>query len=151
MNQTIHNIRSSNKKKFKEILSIFYEIGYELPDNGYEVIKEKGKVIYSQVFFINSIQFVLDVKFYLEGKIWKTPNGKLKHLGRINENDKKNGLWTYWYENEEKERQGIYKNGKKDGLWTYWYENGQKDEEITYKNNQKDGRETVWYENGQKD
>jgi antitoxin component YwqK of YwqJK toxin-antitoxin module len=36
-----------------------------------------------------------------------------------------------------------FKNDKKEGLWTYWYENGQKEREENYK----DGelvKETTW-------
>ena len=33
----------------------------------------------------------------------------------------------------KKEFEGSYKDGKKDGLWTWWYENGQKMTVRTYK------------------
>ena len=42
-------------------------------------------------------------------------------------------LWTYWYENGEKELEGTYKDGELDGLWTDWYENGQNSWYSTYK------------------
>ena len=50
----------------------------------------------------------------------------------------------------KKEFEGSYKDGKKDGLWTWWYENGQKMTVRTYKDEElisqncwdKDGSET---------
>jgi len=56
----------------------------------------------------------------------KVPIGKMK-------NGKKDGLWTSWYENGQKESEETFKDGKRDGLWTWWYENGQKKEEVTFK------------------
>ena len=47
--------------------------------------------------------------------------------------------------------EGDYKDGKKDGLWTYWYENGQKKREENYKGDKRNGLWTWWYENGQKE
>ena len=65
--------------------------------------------------------------------------------------DKKNGVYTEYYENGQKEFERIYKDGKRDGLQTNWFENGQKKEEGTYKDGKKDGKWTKWYENGQKE
>lgn len=72
-------------------------------------------------------------------------------------NGKKEGLWTWWYEQRywgkigQKEEEGTYKNGKKEGLWTKWYYGrDQKKEEGTYENGYKTGVWTEWYENGLK-
>jgi len=46
---------------------------------------------------------------------------------------KLDGLYTEWYENGQKVKEGNYKDGKDDGLYTEWYENGQKEFELTYK------------------
>ena len=43
-----------------------------------------------------------------------------------------------------------YKDGKRDGLWTGWYSNGQKEYEATYKDDKRGGLSTMWYRNGQK-
>ena len=50
----------------------------------------------------------------------------------------------------EKEFEGSYKDGKKDGLWTFWWDNGQKKKEATFKDGERDGKWTEWYETGQK-
>jgi len=60
------------------------------------------------------------------------------------------GLWTWWYENGQKEEEGTFKDGKEDGLLTEWYENGQKSFEGTWKDGEYDGKSTTWYEKGQK-
>ena len=73
----------------------------------------------------------------------------------------------------EKKLEGRYRSGLKDGKWSFWNKNGQKDyektykdgievektewtyyhgrkQEITYKYGEEDGLETEWWENGQK-
>ena len=43
-----------------------------------------------------------------------------------------------------------YKDGKRDGLWTGWYSNGQKEYEFTYKDDKRDGLSIHWYRTGQR-
>ena len=76
-------------------------------------------------------------------------DGGRKYTGSL-KGGKKDGLFTYWNENGQKEVEGTYKDGKEDGLYTEWYENGQKDYEGTYKDGELNGEWTWWYENGQK-
>ena len=59
----------------------------------------------------------------------------------------RDGLYTNWYENGQKESEGTYKNGKLDGLNTMWYENGQKWYEGTFKDGKKIS-EKQWNEDG---
>jgi len=56
-------------------------------------------------------------------------------------------IYDEWWKTKS---EGIFKDGEKDGLWTSWYENGQKDEEVVYKDGEEHGLVTNWYENGQK-
>jgi|TARA_R110001592_G_scaffold205167_3_gene455586 antitoxin component YwqK of YwqJK toxin-antitoxin module len=56
-----------------------------------------------------------------------------------------NGIWY-----EKPYRKRTYKNGKLDGLFTSWYKNGQKKKEGTYKVGKRTGLWTNWYENGEK-
>ena len=76
-------------------------------------------------------------------------NGQKQYEG-IYKDGKEDGLWTEWYKNGQKKSEKTYKDGLEDGLETWWYENGQKSSEWTYKDGEKDGLETWWYENGQK-
>ena len=40
------------------------------------------------------------------------------------------GIWTWWYENGQKQREGqCLDQGSCIGKWTYWHENGQKEKE----------------------
>lgn len=48
------------------------------------------------------------------------------------ENGKKNGLWIDYYKGI-KATEGHYLNGQKDGLWTYWYSQNAKLKEEVYK------------------
>ena len=43
---------------------------------------------------------------------------------------------------------GEIKNGKRDGQWTWWYENGQMWYERNYTNDKREGKSTEWYEDG---
>jgi antitoxin component YwqK of YwqJK toxin-antitoxin module len=45
--------------------------------------------------------------------------------------------------------EGALKNGEKNGVWTTWYDEVQKQEERTYSDNQPDGKWTYWYIDGE--
>jgi len=88
-------------------------------------------------------------------------SGKIEIEGTI-QNEKAVGLWTYWYENGQKEKSGqcydffINSNIPKPiGMWTYWYENGRKEKEGRFSTESdslmggtKEGDWTYWDENG---
>ena len=137
MSKKIHTIQSSDKSEFDKEVNQFLELGCELMDGGYEVINSDDGVVYSQVIVFKNCE----VEFY--------ENGQLKFIENKNEDGKRDGLSTHWYENGQKSIERTFKDGKKDGLWTSWYENGQKQLEGTYKNGKEDGLFITWYENGQ--
>ena len=89
-----------------------YDINHIVKLNGVYVKEISDEIVNGEVF-----QVVDDMK---------VPIGKMK-------NGKKDGLWTSWYENGQKESEETFKDGKRDGLGTWWYENGQKFSEGTYK------------------
>ena len=89
-----------------------YDINHIVKLNGVYVKEISDEIVNGEVF-----QVVDDMK---------VPIGKMK-------NGKKDGLWTSWYENGQKESEETFKDGKRDGLGTWWYENGQKKEEVTFK------------------
>jgi len=138
MSKKIHTIQSSDKKEFDNQVNLLLEVGGELMDGGYEVIKDDDGFIYSQIIVIENCE----IEFY--------ENGQLRFVGNKNKDGKLNGLYTKWWENRQKSSEGTYKNGKKDGLYTEWYVKGQKSWEWTYKEGKKDGVYTNWYSNGQK-
>ena len=63
----------------------------------------------------------------------------------------KNGLFINYYANSQiKKTKGNFKDGKKDGKWTNWYEDGQKQCEVNYKDGKLDGKWIEWDESGRK-
>ena len=74
------------------------------------------------------------------GKMFKQDDDK-PYTGKVFDLDKSTGT---------KVMEGRYKDGLKDGKWTDWFKNGQKEEERTFKDGEKDGLWIEWYSNGQK-
>ena len=60
----------------------------------------------------------------------------------------KKGLYTFRYENGQKQYEGTFKDGKRDGKCTGWYEDGKKEEEGTFKDSIRDGKWTYYNEDG---
>lgn len=54
-------------------------------------------------------------------------------LEGILNNGEKNGVWTTWYDEVQKQEERSYLNGEPDGKWTYWYIDGELKREETYK------------------
>ena len=90
--------------------------------------KNNGKVYKGN--FLNFEDDSIDVSS-LNGSYFSYQRNRFVHSNL--KGGKKNGLFTSWYENGQKEMEGTYKDGKKDGLWTDWFENGKKYMEINYK------------------
>ena len=84
------------------------------------------------------------------GDVSKSDNFGKTLLKGTYKNGKKDGLWTWWYENGQKRRERTFKDGQENGLHRWWYENGQKSKEGTYKDGKQVELVTSWYENGQK-
>jgi antitoxin component YwqK of YwqJK toxin-antitoxin module len=59
-------------------------------------------------------------------------------------------LWTFYDENEIKERETEHKSGKEDGIYSLWYDNGQKKEEGPYRGKTRIELWTWWDEKGNK-
>lgn len=55
---------------------------------------------------------------------------------------------TFFYPNRQKRMEGTYKNKKRDGLWSYWYDNGNLWSQGTYSNGKSEGKRTTYFENG---
>ena len=140
MSKRIHTIQSSDKKEFDERVNLFLELGGELLDGGYEVIKNDDSVVYSQVVTFDIKKY--GVEFY--------NNGQLRYWGpmhNILDKPSRNGSFISWYENGQREQEGSHKDGERWGRWTWWYENGHKKEEGSWKIG-KVGEWFEWYENG---
>jgi len=56
---------------------------------------------------------------------------------------------THYFPSEKKYISGTYDDKElRNGIWTSWYENGQKNSEYKYINGKEDGVYNVWYPNG---
>ena len=49
----------------------------------------------------------------------------------------RSGKWIWWYDNGNKESEGLYKNKKRHGKWVHFYEDGTKRKEIIWNNGEK--------------
>jgi len=55
---------------------------------------------------------------------------------------------TTYYANKQAQMDGTYKDTKRDGEWTYWYENGKLWSEGTFVAGKSEGKRTTYFENG---
>ena len=76
-------------------------------------------------------------------------NGRLKRLGYLNDGAK-DGLWTSWHENGEKQLEIRYKKDVLHGKTSSWHPNGQKKSAGNIRDGEMDGPWEEWYENGWK-
>ncbi len=56
----------------------------------------------------------------------------------------RDGKWTWWYPNGQKESEGLYVAGAKNGVWTWWHPNGQKWIQGDYVLDSQSGKWTWW-------
>jgi antitoxin component YwqK of YwqJK toxin-antitoxin module len=55
---------------------------------------------------------------------------------------------TTFYSNKNRQMEGTYKDQKRDGKWTYWYEDGTLWSEGMYLRGKSDGKRITYFENG---
>jgi len=75
------------------------------------------------------------------------PDSKLQLEGSY-KNDKRNGTWTFYYQNGNKWSEAEYKDGVNDGKSFTWFENGNKRYEGQYKDGKQTGKWKFWDEKG---
>ena len=128
-------IQSSDKGEFDLIVTRHLEIGWNLVDSGYTY--SNGLHIREIIYQENeNIDLIVD------------NNGKMSR-GHFNEDGIKDGVWTYWHDNGQKETEDNYRVGKKNGKWSYLDKNGRKWKEGYYRNGKQDGL-WMWYKDGKK-
>ena len=112
MSKKIHTIQSSDKEKFEKEVNFFLELGSELLEGGYEVIKKEDDFVYSQVIVFNNC----DTEFY--------KNGKLKKYQARNAKGEKHGKWFSWFENGQQKSEEYFSLGKHINESFKWKKNG---------------------------
>jgi len=65
-------------------------------------------------------------------------------------NDQRNGVWTSWYRNGQKQLEGRYTEDVPVGKFVWWHSNGQKAIEGEYTTGKQSGSWVWWHQNGQK-
>lgn len=55
---------------------------------------------------------------------------------------------TTYYPNKQMQMEGTYKDDKREGKWTYWYENGNLWSEGFFQRGKSNGKRTTYFENG---
>lgn len=91
--------------------------------------------------------------FNKEGKIEKTEvyhHGILLLRGRVDELDKRQGLWEEFYFDGTLKSKGEYKDGKKIGEWLFYFNSGELEQKGTFLEGELETGTWIWYhENGQ--
>jgi len=114
MSKKIHTIQSSDKQEFDKEVNFFLELGGELYDGSYEVIKNDDGVVYSQVVTFDTNK--CDVEFY--------NNGQIRCFVPLNKNGNKNGKYYYYHENGQIASVENYEDGKQVDKSISYHENG---------------------------
>jgi hypothetical protein len=78
-----------------------------------------------------------------------TWSGGKEEIGAWKE-DKKHGLWTTYYANQQIKDIGTYENGVYNGKWTFYYENGNKEKEGTLQDGNAHDKWIFYNEKGEK-
>jgi len=84
----------------------------------------------------------------ISGKEKKDKSRNLEYEGSYKDGIRE-GLWKWWYENEQLSIEAYYKNGKLEGFYRAWHNNGQLLLETNYKSGEENGVFKRWYESGQ--
>lgn len=75
------------------------------------------------------------------------PNEKLRFLKTYTKNEKLEGRFMSFYDDGKKSMVGIYKDDKRVGVWNFYYRNENKKARLIYKND-KIIKHNLWFENG---
>jgi antitoxin component YwqK of YwqJK toxin-antitoxin module len=67
------------------------------------------------------------------------------------EPDVRQGRFTVWYPNGQREAEGEYQGGSQVGNFTSWWDNGQKQCEGSFQDGRKEGQWVTWHVNGQRE
>lgn len=85
----------------------------------------KSNQLHERITYVKGVQDGLYQRFDENGII--VFEGKLKQ-------GKKEGVWTTWYDEVQKEEERNYLNDEPHGKWTYWYIDGSLKREEVYQN-----------------
>lgn len=149
-NENYRKILDGKVNEIKEFIPIAYDkIGECFRENEF-VLNGKKQTAYC-VYSNYEFQGIGNMK---NGKMigyWETYNPKKGFLlskGSLNEEEKKEGQWTWYYENGNIQEEGNFKNGKLDGIQKFYFDNGQLKYSVEYKDGKADGEYKLYNKNG---
>ena len=123
----------------------FWQNGNRKEEGGFKEGKKDG----TWTYFADSGSEKISEDAWGEGRILYQatfyPNGNLRSESTYSDRGE---VTIYYYENGNREREGVYKNGREDGLWIWYYENGNKKEEGFFREGKWDGTWTWYREDG---
>lgn len=103
-------------------------------------ITTDGKTVV-QVFFPNGNKYTDPyLNIILEGT--RLPDGRVRLAPLID------GPFVVWYENGQKEFEGLYRDDQMEGVWRHWHENGEKEAEGSFQDGRKIGIWRWWLDDG---
>lgn len=115
-----------------------YTVYYENGQKKQESLYSGGTIINDKIFRNDSIIESREIKADYDPVTKENSKGFLI-------NNKKDGLWTYWYDGVQKKKEGYFKDGVEVGKWTFWYEDGKVQYIGTCKNGKKEGQGVLNY------
>jgi len=90
------------------------------------------KTDFSKLLERNGVIFLINSDKPFTGDVVRVNNDKLEFEGSIKDG-LRDGVWTYYFPNGQKNFEGLFKDGVKEGKWTFWKDNGQEVEFEMYK------------------
>jgi len=102
-------------------------------NGSYKKWSYRGELI-EEKYYEDSIEKPKSVESDLKLVEKKYLTGQLKEQYYVDKNNKKQGLYKYWFENGKLEYEMNYKDGKLDGLYKWWDNVGELIEEGYYEN-----------------
>jgi len=76
------------------------------------------------------------------------PNGQIRMLGELNNDGRKEGTWTSYFENGKKNSESVFKDGINNGYSMVWYPSGNVRYFGDYLNGNRSGGWTFYDEEG---
>lgn len=105
----------------------------------------KSLFIYSVLFLVVSCSSSVHEHVM---QTFEDGNPKLVHFYKMNSVDSVLLKEVQYYSGGHKKVEGTYKNDKRDGAWTFWFENGTVWSEGFFTQDVRSGKTLVYHENG---
>ena len=118
------NIEKNGEYKYFYEYKTYSGKNRQLPESirSYKDNKLEGK--YVSFHYTGEYESVKPKVFYRTPK-WYKP--VVKSLGTFKQN-KKEGTWNYYFENNQLHKHGSYKNGLKEGPWNYYFDESEEEQ-----------------------